>query len=156
MPDPGSAYHELGHVLALIHYRRPWQWVALDAVPGYGGWTCFEPDRIPPFERSVIALAGSIAQARYLRREIAVAPADRRIAMDALASLDDNQPDGTEVVRQATAIINANWPLIERGAQALLNAPAGRLTCDEVAKLLAAPTEREWRSLPQPAVSSTA
>jgi hypothetical protein len=150
MRDPGSAYHELGHVISLRYYGHPWHWVALDAVPGYTGWTCFETDRIPPFERGVIALAGSIAQARFLRREIAVAPEDRRIAEDALATLDDNQPDGAEVVRQATAIINAHWPLIARGAQALLN--AGRLTCAEVERLFAAPAPAagEWRSLPQP------
>jgi hypothetical protein len=154
MRDPGSAYHELGHVLALAHYRYPWQWVALDAVEGFSGWTCFDADRIPPFERAVIALSGSLSQARYLRREIAVAPADRQIAIDALASLpDESQPGGDAVVRTATAIVNANWPLIERGAHALL--AAGRLSCAEVERLLAAPAEREWRSLPQPAVSST-
>jgi hypothetical protein len=151
MPDPGSAYHELGHVLALIHYRRPWQWVALDTVEGFSGWTCFETDPIPPFERSVIALAGSIAQAKFLRREIAVAPEDRRIAQDALASLpDDSHLDGEAVVKQATAIVEANWGLIACGAQALLT--AGRLTCDEVERLFAAPAPAagEWRSLPQP------
>jgi hypothetical protein len=141
--DPGVARHELGHVAALEYYRHPWFWVALDEVSGRG-WTCFEPDCIPPFKRSVIALAGSIAQARYLRREIAVAPDDRRIAEDALASLpDDSHSDGAAAVRQATAIIEASWPMIERGARALL--ARGRLTRAEAERLLSAPG-REWRS----------
>jgi hypothetical protein len=146
MPDPSCAYHEFGHILALNHYGRPWLWVGLDAVPGYGGWTCFETDPIPPFERAVIALAGALAQAKFLRCEIAVAPGDRQIAEDALASLPADSPDGDAVVRQATAIVNASWSLIERGAQALLNAPGGRLSCAEVARLFAAPAVGEWRS----------
>ena len=146
MLDPSCSFHELGHVVALNYYGHAWLWVALDAVPGYGGWTCFETDPIPPFERAVIAMAGSIAQARYLRREIAVAPGDREIAKDALAGLPDvSQFDGAAVVRTATEIVNANWPMIERGARALL--AAGRLSCDEVAKVLAAPAPGEWASL---------
>jgi hypothetical protein len=144
MRDPGVARHELGHVAALEYYRRPWFWVALDEVSGCG-WTCFEPDRIPPFERSVVAMAGPIAQARYLRREIPVAPDDRRIAEDALASLpDDSRSNGAAAVRQATAIVEARWPMIERGARALL--ARGRLTRGEAERLLSAPPEREWRS----------
>jgi hypothetical protein len=145
MFDASVARHELGHVLALIHYGHRWDWVSLDAVSGRG-WCCFATDTIPPFERCVIALAGSIAQARYLRREIPVAPDDHRIAQAALDSLpDDSDVDGAEVVRRATAIVDRHWAAIERGARALM--AAGHLTCEEVERLFrATPAAGEWRS----------
>jgi hypothetical protein len=146
MRDPSCAFHEFGHIAALTHYRHPWQWVALDGVPeGFGGWTCFATEPIPPFERAVVAVCGNVAQARYLRREVAVAPGDREIAQDALDELPvASRLDGAAVVRTATAICNMHWPLIERGAQALL--AAGRLSREEVERLFAAPEPGEWRS----------
>ena len=145
-----TAVHEAGHAAVYIRLRLgPFDHIALDADASRGHVRI--PDGLQnPEDRAVMALAGCVAEAKFLNQRLLYVLQKSDLLLAALALMKSPRrprPTLAEALRRARALVSEEWSSIQAVAEALLAAPDGRLdyaqTCEVVRTHEAS---KEWRS----------
>jgi hypothetical protein len=139
-----TAIHEAAHAVAAIRAGLVFNHVT--AIPdefqeteGALHWSDLQASgdlEVPPELLAVVLLAGPCAEARVTRREVDEVFTDEEAADDreAIAGLMLDQDQFVTASVEALALVERDWPIIERIAGQLLDVDA--LDYDEVAALV--------------------
>jgi len=139
-----TAIHEAAHAVAAIRAGLVFNHVT--AVPdefeeteGALHWSDLQASgdlEVPPELLAVVLLAGPCAEARVTRREVDEVFTDEEAADDreAIAGLMLNQDQFVAASVEALALVERDWPLIERIADQLLDVDS--LDYEDVAALV--------------------
>jgi hypothetical protein len=139
-----TAIHEAAHAVAAIRSGLVFNHVT--AIPdefqeteGALHWSDLQASgdlAVPPELLAVVLLAGPCAEARVTRREVDDVFTDEEAADDreAIAGLMLDQHQFVAASVEALALVERDWPIIERIADQLLDVDA--LDYDEVAALV--------------------
>ena len=126
-----TALHEAAHAVAAIRAGLVFDHVSAEPdleeeIDGELHWTDLQSSgdlEMSPEMMAVVLLAGPIAEARALHRDVEYVFTDETAADDreSIASLALDEVGFTAASREALTLVEHDWVLIERIANALLN-----------------------------------
>jgi hypothetical protein len=142
-----TAIHEAAHAVAAIRAGLVFNHVTaipdeLEETEGALHWSDLQASgdlEVPPELLAVVLLAGPCAEARVTRRLVEEVFTDEEAADDreAIAALMLNQEQFVAASVEALALIERDWPIIERVADELLDVAA--LDYEEVEAMVVSP-----------------